>query len=357
MRVTRGSRTAGPKGPGRFVTAPRIRDTSGMPAVRPVLKRGMLIAAANWQVTVIQSAADSIFKLLVAVPTVGGVVFLALMIGAEPEGLLSLDWHDLITTVVAALLSQPLVLIAFGLSLAVVIGGGALFMFLVKGGTIAALVSAERQPPRATSPDDSHSPLAQVAAVAGFTVDGFFSDCARYFGRYARLGLILVGVYAVSAGVFLSAGVALAGAGGLATSAALSLLFVAWVTLVNLTYLLIQIIIVADDCQVHDAIRRVAGLARSDWRAIGAIFLVVLIVVALGTVVSIVAMGALSLISFVPLIGLAVLPVQLVAWLFRALVFQFIDLGAVGAYANRFRESRALAATGNSLVGLGLAQE
>ena len=337
--------------PGAFVTGRRIRETYWVSAVRPVLKRGMLVAVANWQVTVIQSAADSIFKLLVAVPAVGGAVFMALMIGAEPEGLLSLDWRDLIATVLATLLSQPLVLVAFGLSLAVVIAGGSLFMFLVKGGTIAALVSAEHQPPHATSPEDAQSPLAQVAAVAAFTVDGFFSDCASYFLRYTRLGLILVGVYVVSAAVFLSAGVALAGTGGMATSASLSLLFVAWVTLVNLVYLLVQIIIVAEDCHVHDAIRRVAGLARSDWRAIGAIFLVVLVVVALGTVVSIVAMGALSLISFVPLIGLAVLPVQLVAWLFRALVFQFIDLGAVGAYANRFRASRAVAANGER-VGL-----
>lgn len=328
--------------------------TLNVPAVRPVLKRGTLVAAANWQVTVIQSAADSIFKLLVAVPTVGGVVFMALMIGAEPERLLSLDWRDLTTTVVATLLSQPLVLTAFGLSLAVVVGGGSLFMFLVKGGTIAALVAGERQPPPHAHPEDLHAPLAQVAAVAAFAIDRFFSDCARYFTRYARLGVILLGVYAVSAAVFLGAGVALAGHGGLAASASLSLLFVLWVTLVNLGYLLVQIIIVAEDCQVHAAVRRVAGLVRSDWRAIGGIFLVVLVIVALGTVVSIVAMAALSLISFVPLIGLAVLPVQLVAWLFRALVFQFIDLSAVGAYANRFRTSRAEAATGESLAGAAL---
>ena len=66
------------------------------------------------------------------------------------------------------------------------------------------------------------------------------------------------------------------------------------------------------------------------------IFFVVLAIVAVGTLASIVAMGALSLVGFVPLIGLAVLPLQVAAWLFRALVFQFIELGAVGAYANRF---------------------
>lgn len=314
-----------------------------MVAVRPLLKRGMLVAAANWQVTVIQSAADSIFKLLIAVPTVGGVVFLALMIGAEPEGLLSLDARDLLATIVAALLSQPLVLAAFGLSLAVVVGGGSAFMFLVKGGTIATLVDSERLPAPVPEHDDPHDPLAHMAAAATFGVDRYFADCRRYFARYARLGLLLLAVYAVSAGLFLAAGVAIAGAGGLTAGAALSAGFVVWVTIVNLIYLLAQIVIVAEDRQVLDALRQIARASRTEWRSVGAIFVVVLAVVAVGTVVSIVAMGALSLIGFVPLFGLTVLPLQVAAWLFRALVFEFIELGAVGAYASRFRAAREAA--------------
>jgi len=311
-----------------------------MVAVRPILKRGMFIAAANWQVTAIQSGADSIFKLLIAVPTVGGVVFLALMIGAEPEGLLSMDARDLLATVVAALLSQPLVLAAFGLSLAVVVGGGAAFMFLVKGGTIAALVESERRPPPLPEHDDPHDPLARMAAAATFGVDRFFADCRRYFPRYLRLGLLLFAVYAASAGLFLGVGVAIADARGLGAGAVLSAGFVAWVTLVNLLYLLVQIVIVAEDRPVIEAVRQVARAGRAEWKNIAAIFAIVLGIVAAGTVVSFVAMGALSLIGFVPLFGLTVLPLQLAAWLFRALVFQFIELSAVGAYANRFRAAR-----------------
>ena len=317
-----------------------MSDTTAMLSVRPILKRGMLVAAANWQVTAIQSAADSIFKLLIAVPTVGGVVFMALMIGAEPEGLLSMEARDLLATVVAALLSQPLVLAAFGLSLTVVIGGGSAFMFLVKGGTIATLVEGERMP-EAPHSHDEHDPLARIAATAAFGVDRFFDDCRRFFGRYTRLGLLLFAVYAVSAGVFLAVGVALTDRGGLVTGAALSAVFVAWVTLVNLVYLLLQIIIVADDCQVGTAVRRMAGAARGEWRMVAWIFIVVLGIVAAGTVISIVAMGALSLIAFVPLVGLTVLPLQVAAWLFRSLVFQFIELSAVGAYANRFRAAQS----------------
>ena len=38
------------------------------PLLKPVLKRGALVAAANWQVTLIQATADSLFKLLIATP-------------------------------------------------------------------------------------------------------------------------------------------------------------------------------------------------------------------------------------------------------------------------------------------------
>lgn len=311
-----------------------------MVAVRPLLKRGMLVAAANWQVTAIQSAADSIFKLLIAVPTVGGVVFLALMIGAEPERLLSMDARDLLATVVGALLSQPTVLAAFGLSLAVVVGGGSAFMFLVKGGTIATLVESERLPVPVPEHDDPHDPLAHMAAAATFGVDSFFADCRRFFPRYTRLGLLLLAVYAASAGLFLAAGVAIAGAGGLAAGAALSAGFVVWITFVNFIYLLTQIVIVAEDRQVLDALRQIARAGRTEWRRVASIFVVVLVIVAVGTVVSIVAMAALGLIGFVPLFGLTVLPLQVAAWLFRALVFQFIELSAVGAYATCFRAAR-----------------
>ena len=36
--------------------------------LKPILTRGCLVAAANWQVTLVQATADSLFKLLLAVP-------------------------------------------------------------------------------------------------------------------------------------------------------------------------------------------------------------------------------------------------------------------------------------------------
>ena len=53
--------------------------------LKSTLKRGALIAAANWQVTLIQSVADSLFKLLIAVPILGGVLLVGLVLGAEHQ--------------------------------------------------------------------------------------------------------------------------------------------------------------------------------------------------------------------------------------------------------------------------------
>ena len=69
-------------------------------------------------------------------------------------------------------------------------------------------------------------------------------------------------------------------------------------------------------------------------RLVGGIFLVVVVLVVLATVASVLATAALGFIGFVPVVGLAVLPLQLLAWLCRGLLFQFLGL----AGARRLRE-------------------
>jgi hypothetical protein len=46
------------------------------------------------------------------------------------------------------------------------------------------------------------------------------------------------------------------------------------------------------------------------------------------------------LIAFVPLIGLAALPLQLIAWLVRGMVFQYIGLTSLVAYLRVYRNLR-----------------
>ena len=48
--------------------------------LKEVLKRGALVAAANWPVAIMQATADSLFKLLIVTPLIGGVFLGTLLI-------------------------------------------------------------------------------------------------------------------------------------------------------------------------------------------------------------------------------------------------------------------------------------
>ena len=99
--------------------------------LKEVLKRGALVAAANWPVAIVQATADSLVKLLIAAPLIGGVFLVALVVGAEPVELMSLEWRQLATTIASTLLVRPAVLAAWVAALAVMLVGGSLFVFLV----------------------------------------------------------------------------------------------------------------------------------------------------------------------------------------------------------------------------------
>jgi hypothetical protein len=316
--------------------------------LKPTLKRGALVAAANWQVVVIQSVADSLFKALIAMPLVGGVFLVAIVVGAEPGTLMSMAWRELIATIVGSLMSRPMVLTAFLASLAIVMIGGSLFVFLVKAGTVAILVRGER-----TAGAIERPPLrfGTVARASAFTIERFVDAARALWPRFARLGGMLAAVYVASGAAYLTAVFAGRGAGERwLTTAMLTGGFVAWITIVNLVYLLMQIVIAADDCSVASAGRRVAAFVRRQRRDVVAVFLVVLVLVVCATGASLLATAALGLISFVPLLGLTVLPLQLIAWLFRALVFQYIGLASVGAYLKLYRgpDAEAVAAGAHS---------
>jgi hypothetical protein len=306
--------------------------------VKPALKRGALIAAANWPVTLVQAIADSIFKLLIAAPLVGGVFLVALVAGAEPGALLALEWRELVATIVTSLLSRPLVLAAFLAALAVVGIGGSLFVFLVKAGTVSTLVRGDHV---AGPIEEPPLHLDAVAKAAAFSVESFIDGARALFPRYARLGALLMVVYLAS-GAVLTGAVFGSRTAGWGMTAVFTAGFVAWITIVNLLYLLTQIVIAADDCSVAVATSRVASFLQRERRHVAAVFAVVLALVVFATGASLVATAALGLIGFVPFfgpfLGLAVLPLQLLAWALRALVFQFIGLSSVVAYLTFYRD-------------------
>jgi hypothetical protein len=302
---------------------------------RLALKRGALLAAANWQVALIQASADSLFKAIVAVPLVGGVAIVALVVGAEPSALLSLEARELAATVASLLLSRPIVVAAFLTALAVAAAGGSVLVFLVKGGAVTVLVEAD-----AHAGPIEVSPIlpATLAENGRFTAESFIDAAQTLFSRYARLGAGLFTVYAVSGLVYLGAVFGRGGPGeGLGGAILVTVAFVSWITLVNFVYLLIQVAIAAEACGLALAVRRVGGFLRHSGRDVLGVFLVVLIVVVFATAASLVVTAGLGLIGWVPFVGLAVWPLQLLAWLLRVIVFQYIALSSVGAYLTLYR--------------------
>jgi hypothetical protein len=305
--------------------------------IKEVLKRGALVAAANWPVAIVQATADSLFKLLVAAPLIGGVFLVALVVGAEPVELMSLEWRQLATTIASTLLVRPAVLAAWLAALAVVLAGGSLFVFLAKGGTVGIMARGEHH----AGPIERRPLMpGSLAPASAFSVDAFIECAQALFPRYARLGFLLMGVYLLSGGAYLTV-LARAAENSWGVAALVTAAFVSWITIVNLIYLLTQIVIAADDCPVGAAGVRVVTFLRRRPREVGGVFLVILGLVVLATGASVLATGALWLVGFVPFIGLTVLPLQLMAWVLRGLVFQFIALASVGAYLKIYRTESA----------------
>jgi hypothetical protein len=311
--------------------------------LKPILKRGCLVAAANWQVTLVQSTADSLFKLLLAVPLVGGVFLVALAVGAEPGSLLGLTWSEFLTTILGSLLSHPLTLAMFLLSLGTMAVGGSLFVFLIKGGTIGVLVAGDH----AAGPiEEPPLQFERVARASKFSLELFVERAQTLFPRYAKLGLALMVVYMVTGLVYL-VGVVMSRAAGssLLVAALFTIGFVGWITVVNVLYLLVQIIIAADDCGVRSGARRTLAFVRHERALVGGVFVVVLAMVIVATGASVMAAASLSVITFVPFLGpflgLAVLPLQLLAWMLREIVFQYIGLSSVVAYLKLYRDFSA----------------
>jgi len=307
-----------------------------------LLKRGALLAAANWPTVAIQFAAETTFQVMLAVPLVGAAILVAMLLGADLGNLLQGSLNEIFTTLARALMSEPLALSAFVASFAIVLFGGSVLMFLVKGGTIEVLMASN-----AVAGPIEREPVTWdgIRSVSRFTLQGFMDGCTRLFRRYLILGLLLMLVYVLSAGgyvAFLVYGYRAAGdrtifIGWAFVAALAAILLVVWITAVNLVYLLLQIAIATEDVGVMDAFRIIARLIRTKGRDLGGVFLVVLVMIVSATFASALAWSGVGLIAFVPLVGLAVFPLQIAAWLFRGLVFEYISLTALGAYLTVYR--------------------
>ncbi|CAN5878198.1 hypothetical protein BH24ACI5_BH24ACI5_04360 [soil metagenome] len=310
--------------------------------LKAALKRGALVAAANWPLVVVQFIAEATLKLLLAVPVIGGLSLVVLLLGARVEDLLAGDVRDIVAAVFAALRANPVAFAAYAAAFCLVLLGGSALTFVVKGGTMALLADAE-----ATAGPIERPPLRlhAVRSASRVHIDPFLDGCKRLWRRYLRLGGCLLIAYAFTAAtylLFIVGGYALAEntpvlLGWTVVAALASSGLVVWITLINLAYLLTQMIVAVEDVSVRTAAGRVIRFVRASLREIAAIFGIVLILVTLATVASILATAGLGLIAFVPLVGLAVVPLQVAAWLMRGFVFQYLALTALGGYLAQYR--------------------
>ncbi len=324
--------------PGPYHTGPQNTRYSDIDLDwKLLLKRGALLAAANWPTVAIQFAAETTFQVMLAVPLVGAAVLVAMLLGADLGNLLQGGLNEIFTTIARALMSEPLALGAFVASFAIVLFGGSVLMFLVKGGIVEVLMASN-----AVAGPIEREPVTWdgIRSVSRFTLQGFMDGCTRLFRRYLTLGLLLMLVYALSGSgyvAFLVYGYRAAGdrtifIGWAFVAALAAILLVVWITAVNLVYLLLQIAVATEDVGVMAAFRIIARLIRTKGRDLGGVFLVILVMIVSATFASALAWSGVGLIAFVPLVGLAVFPLQIAAWLFRGLVFEYISLTALGAY-------------------------
>ncbi|MDH4063594.1 MAG: hypothetical protein OEW19_04285 [Acidobacteriota bacterium] len=306
-------------------------------ALKLLLKRGALVAAANWPAVLVQFVASTLFNALLAVPVAGGLVLVMLIAGAVPTDVLRMEYRQIIPALMGALVAQPLALAAFVGALALVAGGGSVLMFAVKAGTLTVLVAGERA---STAIEEPPLRVATLVGANQFSIDRFADGVRHLFGRYLALGALLSVAYAVAVGAYAALVLGppvLSSLDGTLLVTLASLWLIGCITLINFGYLLIQIVVAADDCALGDGVSRAARLLWSQSRPILGILGAILGLMLLSTAASVLATAALGLIAFVPFVGLAALPLQLVAWLLRGLVFQYISLAGAAAYLRLYR--------------------
>jgi hypothetical protein len=321
--------------------------------LKHLLKRGALLTAANWPVVAVQFAAETTFQVLLAVPIVGAAILVAVLLGADLAELLQGSLRDIFTTIASALLSEPVALVAFVTAFSLVLLGGSVLMFVVKGGTVDVLLAASAAAgPIEREPLD----IETLRTAAQFTLERFVTGCTRLHRQYIALGLLLIVVYGLSVGGYLAFvvyGYRAAGFGGFtlwwtAIAAAAAAGLVLWITVVNLLYLLMQIAMAAESVRLADGARAVSRFIRAEFRELAGVFLVVFALVVAATLASALAWSGVGLIAFVPLVGLAVFPLQLAALVIRGLVFEYLGLTALGAYVALYHGHAARA---SALVG------
>jgi len=309
------------------------------------------MAAANWPTVAIQFVAETTFQVLIAIPILGAAVLLSVVVGADLSVVLQGGLRDIATRTAAALTSEPVALVSFVIAFGIALTAASLLLFLVKGGVLEVLLAADQLSGAIETEPIS---IDTIEPAACFTLPRFIHGCTRLFRPYLWLGVALALAYAATAGLYVAfvvygyrAASGVIGVVGMTFVAAIAaVVLIVWITIVNFIYLLMQIAMAADRLSLGEAFRAVTGFIRADFKLLAQTFLIILGIEVGATLVSALAWSGLGLIGFVPLVGLAVVPLQILALIVRGLAFAYIGLSAAGSYLALYRrEPRALART------------
>ena len=310
--------------------------------LRAALKRGALITAANWPVVIVQFIVVSISRVAIAVPIVGGAFMVAVLSNADVSSIFSGGLRSAAGIVIASLLTRPAALWSFVSALCVVAAGSGVVSWLAQAGVMGILMSGER------SAGDIQRPPLRMDALRradAFSIEAFLASVSRFGRRFVLLGAWLYVSYAILAALAVATlllAMRLAERDGWSVLLPLSVVLVTAVGLIaigalQLLQALLQTIMTTDDCRLSVSVARLRLFLLHDARQVLGIFGVILLLIVLATAAWVLATTGLALIAWVPIVGLAVLPLQLAAWLVRGLVFHYMDLSAWSAYQSQYR--------------------
>ena len=306
------------------------------------LKRGALVTAANWPVVLVDLVVESLYKLTLAVPVIGGAVMVAAIVGTDLQAVVGEGVRATADIVIGSLATAPGALVSFLIATAIVGLGGEAVMAVVKAGTLRVLVTGERQ-----AGDLERGPFDQEALqqAKSYTL-GVVYEGAKHFA--SRSVLLAVGLGAIYLGVATGYVFVLSSSFTIAAQSSwtaawpvlvLATTSVAVVTIavVNFFYDLLRVIIVTDDCGIIEALRRTFRFLVHDARQVLGIFCVMGGVSLVVTAAGLFAATGLTIVPWLPFVGLAMLPLQAVGWMLRGLVEQFVALAAIAAYQTQYR--------------------
>jgi hypothetical protein len=305
------------------------------------------VTAANWPVIVIELVIESLLKFAVAVPVVGGAFMVAVLLGADVRTLLEEGLRSMAELILNLLTSAPMAFVSFVAAVALVGFGGSLIMFVVKSGTLSVLVAGER-----AAPDADRTPvrLDWFRRSSVYRVEDLLDAILHFRGRSIALTVVLGLAYAAVTVVY---AVLIRATFGLTQDpvwvsvwplavAVITSAGLVSVAGINLFFDLTRIVVVVEDCGIRAAGVRLWRFLVADARHVLGIFGVMGAVGAVATAAALVATAGLALISWVPIAGLIVVPLQIVAWLVRGLIFQFMDLTTMVAYEAQYRRFAGL---------------